>query len=183
MQFLRTSACVAVAILVPLNVHADRERSASLLVHAVVNGDTLDVAGVGHVRLAGIRAPRIGRWAGSSEPYAEDARRRLASIAVGRWVRLERIPGRAGASRSAYVWTEDGVLLNVLMLREGLAQVATSGRPARLEELAAAEADARSARRGLWSGGPGTPGGPAAVMKLSKPRAHKTRECISARRP
>jgi endonuclease YncB( thermonuclease family) len=83
-------------------------------------------------------------------------------------VRLERTSGRAGRNAGAYVWTEDGVLLNALMLREGLAQLSTSGRVARADELAAAEADARSARRGIWSGGAGTARQPDAVIRKGR---------------
>jgi endonuclease YncB( thermonuclease family) len=125
-------------------------RSDPVLVRAVVDGDTIDVAPVGHVRLLGIVAPALGRGARSGEPFAAEARDRLAGILTHRWIRLEH---EAGEGRAAYVMTGDGVFVNALMVREGLARV--SGRPslARFEELKSAERDAQLSRRGMWSGG------------------------------
>jgi endonuclease YncB( thermonuclease family) len=102
------------------------------------------------VRLLGIVAPALGRGARSGEPFAAEARDRLAGILTHRWIRLEH---EAGEGRAAYVMTGDGVFVNALMVREGLARV--SGRPslARFEELKSAERDAQLSRRGMWSGG------------------------------
>jgi len=124
-------------------------RSDPVLVRAVVDGDTIDVATVGHVRLLGIVAPVPGRGSKSGEPYAAEARDRLAGILINRWIRLER---EAGAGRAAYVLTEDGVFVNALMVREGLARVSGRASLARFDELKSAERDAQFARRGMWSG-------------------------------
>ena len=118
-------------------------------VRAVIDGHTIDTAGAGRVRLAGIHAPRIARGAADGEPYGREARERLEGIVTHRFVRLE-FPSAASRS-SAYVLLEDGRFINALLVREGLARV--SGRPtgARGEELWRAQEQAMAARRGLWS--------------------------------
>src|SRR4051812_11766624 len=118
-------------------------RSDPVVVRAAVDGDTIDVANVGHVRLLGIVAPGLGRGSKSGEPYAVEARDRLAGILIHRWVRLEH---ETGEGRAAYVMTEDGVFVNALMVREGLARVAGRASLARFDELKSAERDAQFAR-------------------------------------
>jgi endonuclease YncB( thermonuclease family) len=124
-------------------------RSEPVLVRAVVNGNTIDVASVGHVRLLGIVAPSLGGRSKSGEPFATESRDRLAGVLVNRWIRLEH---EAGEGKAAYVMTEDGVFINALMVREGLARVAGRSSLARFDELKNAEHDAQFARRGMWSG-------------------------------
>ena len=117
-------------------------------VRNVVDGNTIDVAGYGRVRLAHIRAPKLDRNGLDGEPFAREARERLEGIVTHRFVRIE-FPSTASRT-SAYVLLEDGTCVNALMVREGLAQLV--GRPAgpRGDELQRAQQQAQSARRGLW---------------------------------
>ena len=117
-------------------------------VRAVVDGDTIDVAGAGRIQLAGIRAPRIVRATGEGEPFGREARERLEGILTHRFVRLEFPPG--GPRSAAYVLLEDGTFVNALLVREGLARL--TGRPAgaRGEALQRAQEAAQAARRGIW---------------------------------
>jgi endonuclease YncB( thermonuclease family) len=127
-----------------------------VLVRAVVSGDTIDVVSVGRVRLLGIRAPRLSRVTGGSEPFAVDARSRLASLLVNRWVRLEPGPASLAARvQSAYVMTEDGQFVNALMVREGLARVVGGAAPGRGHDLVVAESEARASGQGVWGSGTG----------------------------
>jgi endonuclease YncB( thermonuclease family) len=117
-------------------------------VRAVPDGHTIEVAGYGRVRLAGIRAPRPPRGAAEGEPYGRAARERLEGIVTHRFVRLE-FP--SGASQSAaYVLLEDGAFVNAILLRDGLARL--TGRPTgtRGDELKRAQEEAIAARRGMW---------------------------------
>jgi micrococcal nuclease len=51
----------------------------------------------------------------------------------------------------AYVWLRDGTLFNVLILREGYAQILTIPPNVRYAELfLACQREARQANRGLW---------------------------------
>ena len=117
-------------------------------VRAVVGGDTIDVAGAGRIRLAGIRAPRITRGTGEGEPLGRESRERLEGMLTHRFVRLEFPSG--GSRSSACVLLEDGTFVNALLVREGLARL--SGRLAgpRGDELQRAQESARAARRGVW---------------------------------
>src|SRR5204862_7030435 len=91
----------------------------------------------------------VGNGSTRSEPFAKESRDRLASLMLNRWIRLEHEPT---AGRAAYVMTEDGVCVNALLVREGLARGSARGSPVRLDGLKNAESDARSSRRGMWSG-------------------------------
>jgi micrococcal nuclease len=117
-------------------------------VRTVVDGNTIDVAGYGRVRLAGVRAPKLGRGGLDGEPFARDARERLEGIVTHRFVRLE-FPSVSSRS-AAYVLLEDGTFVNALLVREGLARLA--GRPAgaRGDDLQRAQQQAMGARRGIW---------------------------------
>src|SRR5688500_19256831 len=86
----------------------------SFAVRFVVDGDTLDVSGVGRVRLLGIDAPEFGSGFEPPAPFAREARDRLAALALRQWVRLEADQEkRDGYGRAlAYVFRTDGLLLN-----------------------------------------------------------------------
>ena len=150
MRILRTLIVAAMAAV--QTAHA-QVRTDPLLVRVVFDGDTIDVATIGRVRLLGIDAPEIGHRFDSSAPFSREAKDRLTSLIGHRWVRLEFDGQREDLydRRLAYVLLEDGTFVNALLVREGLARVSTRVPLARLEELRRAEADARDHRRGMWS--------------------------------
>ena len=117
-------------------------------VRAVIDGQTLEIAGRGRVRLAGIHAPRPPRTAVGGEPFGREARERLEGMVAHRFVRLE-FPS-SGSLASAYVLLEDGTFVNAALVREGLARVTGRTKDSRGEQLQRAEDEARVARRGLW---------------------------------
>ena len=144
------------------------QQSQPLLVKSVVNGDTIDVATVGRVRLLGIDAPAAGRGAATPAPFGREALDRLTSLVLNRWVRLER-EGKAGVSsrHQAYVITGDGLFVNAALVREGLARVSARTAVTRLAELQRAEAEARAARRGIW--GSAAPVPPRVILRRLAP--------------
>ena len=145
MHFLLMLITATIAVVETAKLH----RSESVLVRAVTRGDSIDVATIGRVHLLGIAAPdtRLGPGAGSIGSRARD---KLADLVLRHWVRLEYETGSTGGSGGAYVWREDGVFVNAVLVRDGLARV-TARRPlARLDELQRAEQEARAARRGIW---------------------------------
>jgi micrococcal nuclease len=150
MQILRTLALAAVAAIQPTHLPA---RTDPVLVRVVFDGDTIDVATVGRVRLLGIDAPEIGHRFDNAAPFGREAKERLANLIAHRWVRLEFEGKREDAfeRRLAYVLLEDGTFVNALLVRDGLARVSTRVPLARLDELRRAETDAREHRRGMWS--------------------------------
>ncbi|MBI1873704.1 MAG: thermonuclease family protein [Acidobacteria bacterium] len=118
----------------------------------VVDGDTIDVQGLGRVRLLGINAPELGFGLDTPAPFATEARDRLAALVVNRWVVLEyELRGRdAYHRRLAYVLIENGRCVNATLVREGLARVSAREALSRLSELKRAEAEAQTFRRGIW---------------------------------
>jgi len=160
-------------------------RSESVLVRAVVDGDTIDVAGVGRVRLLGIDAPELGRGFDTSAPFGREARDRLTALVLHRWVRLEQegAPLDVYNRHLAYVITEDGVGVNAALVRDGLARVSARLPLTRLTELQRAEADAQAFRRGMWGGAPQIP--PPSYTQRSKatrPPTSRTKTAASKRR-
>jgi endonuclease YncB( thermonuclease family) len=184
MQILRTWTAVMVAA---IQLGAAPARSDPALVRSVVDGDTIDVAGVGRVRLLGIDAPELGFRGSTAAPFATEAKQRLVSLVLHRWVRLE----YEGATRDvynrslAYVVTEDGVFVNAALVREGLARV--TGRPplARLSELERAQAEAQQSRRGMWGTAPVIPaaGYTRGSSSKGRPRSGRATKAAAPKRP
>ena len=185
MQILIAMAAAAVAA-IQTSAFTDRvTRSAPVLVRAVIDGDTLDVATIGRVRLLGIDAPEIGRGYDTSAPFGREARERLTQLTLHRWVRLE----QEGAARDvysrhlAYVMTEDGVCVNAALVRDGLARVSARVPLTRLLELQRAEAEAQAFRRGMWGSAPQIPA-PSYTRrsKASRPPTSRSKTPASKRR-
>jgi micrococcal nuclease len=152
MQILPIATAVTLAVAsMPGTAHSD-----PVLVRSVLDGDTIDVVGVGRVRLLGIDAPEIARSHGTAAPFGDEAREKLIELVLHRWVRLEADVERVdGHNRHlAYVVREDGLFVNATLLREGLARVNARMSLARLPELRRAEAEARASRRGIWGRAP-----------------------------
>jgi micrococcal nuclease len=145
-------------------------RSEPLLVKAVLDGDTIAVATVGRVRLLGIDAPEVEHGLDTAAPFAHEARDRLAALVLHRWVRLE----ADGPSldvynrRLAYVIREDGLFVNAVLVREGLARISARQPLSRLDELRRAQHEAQSFRRGMWGVSPEIS---AATKRPARPRA------------
>ena len=153
MHFLITIALTAVAVLQTAPLGRNVKPAGLVLVRRVIDGDTIDVATVGRVRLLGIDAPEIGHRFDTTAPFGREAKQRLTSLVAHRWVRLEFDGKREDAYNRhlAYVLLEDGTFVNALLVRDGLARVSARVPLARLDELRRAEADARDHRRGMWS--------------------------------
>jgi len=150
MHMLRTLALTAIAVFQTAHAPAHTD---PVLVRIVLDGDTIDVATVGRVRLLGIDAPEIGHRFDTTAPFGREAKERLTSLIAHRWVRLEFDGKREDMydRRLAYVLLEDGTFVNAVLVREGLARVSTRVPLARLDQLRRAEADAHEHRRGIWS--------------------------------
>ena len=130
-----------------------------VLVRAVVDGDTINVQALGRVNLLGITAPVLAHGSATAEPFAIEAKARLTTLVLNRWVRMEYDAARTGMSsrRVAYVLTEDGQFINAVLVREGLARVSVRTALTRLDELQRAEREAQESRRGIWGGTPQIP--------------------------
>lgn len=170
-QFLLSATCLIVAVSA-IDTQAPERRPESAAVRYVVDGDTIDIAGVGRVRLLGVDAPEFGRGLDTPEPFAAEARDFLSGALAGRWVRLEYEPSTSRdryRRRLAYVFLGDGTFVNALMVRAGLARVSARRQLVRLSELRRAEADAKMSRRGMWGVRPSLPSERYVVPKKRPP--------------
>ena len=128
-----------------------RRRTTNCVVTRVTDGDSIECARIGRVRLIGIDAPE-----GDQQPAGEAARDALERlIPVGTRIQLEGDvePSDRYGRRLAYAWRE-GVLVNWVMVRQGWAVLLTY--PPNVQYVAAIEEAqrlARDARVGLWSTG------------------------------
>ena len=178
MQILIAVAATAIAAVQTSSFTARVVRSDPVLVRSVIDGDTIDVATVGRVRLLGIDAPEIGRGYDTSAPYGREARERLTRLILHRWVRLEQegLALDVYSRHLAYVVTEDGVCVNATLVREGLARVSARLPLTRLPELQRAEAEAQAFRRGMWGSTPPIPA-PSYTRrsKASRPPTSRTK--------
>ena len=134
-------------------------RSQSVLVKAVLDGDTIDVSTYGRVRLLGIDAPETSHGLDTAAPFGREARDRLAGLLMHRWIRLEMEGAELDIYNRhlAYVITDDGQFVNAIMVREGLARVSARLPLTRLPELKRAESEAQAFRRGMWGTAPAVP--------------------------
>jgi micrococcal nuclease len=190
------TAAIAATISIPIAVAQATARSESVLVTSVIDGDTITVQTYGRVRLLGIDAPKIGRGGAASAPFAKDARDRLTSIVLRRWVRLETDGARLDvrARHGAYVMTEDGQCVNAVLVREGLTRVSSRQPLARLPELRRAEAEAQAAHRGLWGTSGSSPrlpstsytrpagGGQSTPPRTTAPRSSKKKSAAKKKK-
>lgn len=192
MQILRTLVLAAGAITQLLQPPT---RSDPVLVRAVVDGDTVDIVGVGRVRLLGVDAPELAHGYDTAAPFAHEAKDRLTSLVLNRWVRLEQEGERIDVynRRLAYLIREDGVFVNATLVREGLARVIARVPLSRLSELQRAEAEAQAFRRGMWGATPQLPAtteytrrsgtAKSADVRIRKPRVPSARSGHQSARP
>ena len=124
-------------------------------VETVFDGDTLRLAGGDKVRLIGINTPEHGRNGRSAQPLAAAATASLQEL-VGPNGRILLRDGQDSRDRYgrrlAHLFDQDGANLAAEMLRRGMGfHVAVSPNFQFIECLRAAEAEAASAARGVWS--------------------------------
>jgi micrococcal nuclease len=128
------------------------------LVTKVVDGDTIKVNINGQeetIRLLLIDTPETVHPHKPVQPYGPEASAFIKQLLDGKKVRLELgISERDKYGRLlAYVYTENGKMVNKLLLEEGLARVAYIYQPNTkyLEELQAIQKKAQELNKGIWS--------------------------------
>ncbi|MFO0702959.1 MAG: thermonuclease family protein [Candidatus Andersenbacteria bacterium] len=141
----------------PAEAEPKAEEPKTFTVSSVVDGDTLKVKSGSDettVRLLGIDAPELK--SGGPECYAEESRQRLEELTKGKTVKLEADSSQDDKDRYdrllRYITLEDGTNVNEKMVYGGYAYEYTYDKPyAQQAAFKAAEADAKSAKRGLWA--------------------------------
>jgi endonuclease YncB( thermonuclease family) len=143
----------------------------------IESGDTILVDGVGKVRLIGIRSvdeSPFGVGQNRAAPARQDppsptslppsavagslklkpnrpSRDYLTTLLLGRTVKLQRDPLIGGKGGLAYVFLDDGTLVNAEMLRQGMARTDLSREFAHEEEFKRLEAEAHESGTGVWA--------------------------------
>lgn len=129
-------------------------KSFSGVLTAVHDGDTVSIRTGGsaeRVRLIGIDAPELGQ-----KPWGSRARDHLKKLLGNGAVRVSTdMEQRDQYGRIlGYVWSSDGRMMNIEMLRDGYAVLYTVPTNVQhVESLQAAQSEARQARRGIWGKG------------------------------
>ena len=127
-------------------------------VDRVIDGDTISVRLDGArctVRLTGVDTPETTHPTRGVEPHGPDAAAYTTARLTGATVRLDRDP--AGDDQDAYgrilryVVLASGENFNATLVREGYGTAIRAFPYSRQREFIALEAQARRARRGLWS--------------------------------
>jgi hypothetical protein len=111
----------------------------------------------------------------------QEARKYCQANLIGKKVKLETDLQKSNEDGQtlAYLYLEDGTLFNVQLIRAGLAIVTTNAL-IHLQELRAAEQEARQNHRGIWSNAPAPQPQPSAEPPLTRADASTTPQTESA---
>jgi micrococcal nuclease len=125
----------------------------------VVDGDTIKVninGTVETIRLIGINTPETVDPRKSVECFGVEASNKAKELLTGKKVRLENDSTQGERDKYGrllrYVWMEDGTFFNKKMIGDGYAHEYTYNVPYKYQkEFKQAQAEAESAKRGLWA--------------------------------
>ncbi len=125
----------------------------------VVDGDTVDVqinGAVERMRLIGINTPETVDPRRPVECFGKEASEHAKQLLSGQQVLVESDPSQDTRDKYGrllvYVWLPEGRLFNLQMIVDGYAYEYTYDNPYKYQAtFKQAEAEARSAERGLWS--------------------------------
>jgi micrococcal nuclease len=157
---------IALAVLVLMlvawreQIPAEVAPSAAAVVINVVDGDTIDVLinGQEHrIRYIGIDTPETVHPTRGEEPYGREAAEYNKSLVEGQTVFLEKDVSEADqyGRLLRYVWLEDEIMVNSLLVAAGYAQVSTFPPDVKYADtFLELEREARQDGRGLWGGAP-----------------------------
>lgn len=122
-------------------------------VERVIDGDTIVLDGGERVRLIGVDTPETVDPRKPVQYFGKEASAFTRRMAEGKKVRLEGYrKGSDKYGRSlAYVYLEDGKMLNAEIIRQGFGHAYTKYPFDRMEEFRGYEREAREKKRGLWA--------------------------------
>jgi len=126
-------------------------------VQRVVDGDTLLLGTGERVRLIGVDTPETKHPNKPVEHFGREAAAFTKRLAEGKPVKLEYDQANAHLQHKdrydrtlAYVFLDDGTLLNSEIIRQGYGFAYTQFPFSRMEEFRRLEREAREQKRGLW---------------------------------
>lgn len=148
--FLLVSLIYAAYIKALVSIFAKENR---VIVTKVVDGDTIHLNTGEKVRFIGVDTPEVNHPKKKKEPHGKAASTFTRKLLEGRRVRVMRAPDKDKYGRTlAYVYTLDGVLINKEIIRQGLGRAYVKYKFDLKDDFLKAEAEAKNARRGIWSG-------------------------------
>lgn len=124
----------------------------------VIDGDTFEIVNRGtkeRVRLIGVDTPEAVKPNSPVEPLGKEASNFTKKMIEGKMVRLEfDVQERDQYGRLlAYVYLEDGTMLNSRLLEEGLASIVTIPPNVRMADtFLKIQRKARQEKKGIWKG-------------------------------
>jgi len=140
----------------------------------LLRADTLDVEGIGPVRMIGIETPDGKSPKEIYSKFGQNALNFIEKAALNQDVRLEFDSANVARNNKdesgqtlAYVYTRDGTMLNGELLREGLAFVRSLDEFKMSGDFRAIERDAMQGLRGVWGSGSSAPATAASVPVAS----------------
>ena len=127
------------------------------VVERVVDGDTLLLQSGERVRLIGVDTPEIKHPKKPVEYFGKEASAFTRRVVEEKRVRLEFDQANVAQGHKdrygrtlAYVFLEDGTLLNAEIIKQGYGHAYTQFPFSRMEEFRRLEREAREQGRGLW---------------------------------
>ncbi len=128
----------------------------TVVVRRASDGDTIRLSTGERIRLIGVDTPEMNDKRPDRRVLAQAAASFVRRSVEGKHVRLEYDRERSDKHRRtlAYVYLQDGTLLNAEIIRQGFGLVCTQHRFKYREEFRKLEREARDTHRGLWSNGP-----------------------------
>lgn len=141
------------SVLLLLALSAPAPAQSTYRVARVVDGDTVVLRGLGTVRLIGIDTPETVDPRRPVQRFGKEAAAALRSMVGGRDVVLEYDLDRADRYNRTlgYLYLTDGTFVNLEMIRRGYAHAYVKYPFREMSRFRAAEREARTAERGLWS--------------------------------
>ncbi|HJQ25806.1 MAG TPA: thermonuclease family protein [Blastocatellia bacterium] len=158
------TATAATAVTPPVAVAVQTPPTDFHKVTRLLRADTLDVEGIGPVRMIGIETPDGKSPKEIYGKFGQNAMSFVERAALKQDVRLEFDPANAARGHKddsgqtlAYVYTRDGTLLNNELLREGLAFLHPLEEFKMSSEFRSVEREAMQSQRGVWGSGSNAP--------------------------
>ncbi len=166
-----TYSIIIILLCLSVTALASLAQASTAVKHGVVtwvyDGDTIQIQGIGTVRLIGIDCPekietdrdwkylRMGcKNRDTLRANSSDTLKKVIQLCKGKNVQLQ-----GGSDKTdiygrmlAYVWLPDGRMLNRIMLQEGCAMVYRRFNFIHKDDFIQLESIARQQQRGIWSG-------------------------------
>jgi micrococcal nuclease len=149
-----TRALLLIALLWVASFH-EAEAQERYLCTKVFDGDTIELEGVGRVRLIGVDCPEVGERTNGVHGFSEEATAYTRLLVEGKrvWLEYDRERRDKYDRTLAYVFLEDSTFVNALIVTMGYGYAYTRF-PFRYEDwFRRLEQEARHAKRGVWGFG------------------------------